>query len=81
MANNPNEISPEEGDAIKKYIEEHGLMSGSKNLFNERSALPISDVGDGALTSCASNRDGDCNHPKCPQILDNEPETSGRSCI
>ncbi len=32
------------------------------------------------LTSCASDSDGDCNHPECPQNRDKEPHFSGRSC-
>lgn len=32
------------------------------------------------LTHCASNRDGDCFHKDCPQLRDNEPKASGRSC-
>lgn len=32
------------------------------------------------LTSCASDRDGECNHPGCPQNKDNEPFATGRSC-
>lgn len=32
------------------------------------------------LTSCAADRDGDCDHPQCPQLRDAEPAKSGRSC-
>lgn len=32
------------------------------------------------LTGCHAGKDGECNHPNCPQIRDNEPKTSGRSC-
>lgn len=32
------------------------------------------------LTTCASNRDGECNHKSCPQLRDNEPGKTGRSC-
>jgi len=31
-------------------------------------------------TRCQASRDGECYHSKCPQILENEPEKSGRSC-
>lgn len=29
---------------------------------------------------CVANRDGDCNAHNCPQLRDNEPQKSGRSC-
>jgi hypothetical protein len=29
---------------------------------------------------CQSARDGECNWPHCPQIRDNEPAATGRSC-
>lgn len=29
---------------------------------------------------CRSHSDGDCYWEKCPQLADNEPETSGRHC-
>ncbi len=32
------------------------------------------------LTSCAADRDGECHHPDCPQIRDNEPDKSDRTC-
>lgn len=32
------------------------------------------------LTSCASDRDGECHHPDCPQIRDGEPDKSDRTC-
>lgn len=32
------------------------------------------------LTNCACNSDGECVHDQCPQIRDNEPHTTGRSC-
>ena len=32
------------------------------------------------LERCAANIDGDCCHSQCPQIRDNEPETTGRHC-
>lgn len=32
------------------------------------------------ITICKAGQDGDCNHPLCPQIRDNEPETTGRHC-
>lgn len=32
------------------------------------------------LTRCASDRDGDCGHPECPQNRDHEPHATGRSC-
>lgn len=30
--------------------------------------------------SCQSNSDGECFYPDCPQIRDNEPQTTKRSC-
>lgn len=33
-----------------------------------------------ALTRCAAGRDGDCNHPQCPQNLEGEPMKTGRHC-
>lgn len=32
------------------------------------------------LRHCASDCDGDCRHPQCPQLRDNEPHATGRSC-
>ena len=32
------------------------------------------------LTRCRAGRDGECNAKGCPQINDNEPNRSGRSC-
>jgi hypothetical protein len=32
------------------------------------------------LTRCAAGRDGDCNHPQCPQARDGEPHKSQRHC-
>lgn len=29
---------------------------------------------------CHANRDGECSHKDCPQLRDNEPYKSGRSC-
>jgi hypothetical protein len=29
---------------------------------------------------CYADRDGDCDHPLCPQLRDNEPHKSGRHC-
>ncbi len=29
---------------------------------------------------CHAGKDGDCIWPECPQLRDNEPATSGRSC-
>ena len=30
--------------------------------------------------TCQADRDGDCDHPGCPQVRDGEPRASGRSC-
>ena len=75
---------------MNKYFKQHYLDDNThefKSLVRllNKARKPVKkcdlgDVGDSALTSCQSNRDGDCEHPKCPQILDNEPEASGRSC-
>ena len=35
---------------------------------------------DQPIKRCASDSDGDCTHPSCPQNRDNEPTRSGRSC-
>lgn len=32
------------------------------------------------ITICQAGKDGECWHKLCPQILENEPETSGRHC-
>jgi hypothetical protein len=32
------------------------------------------------LVRCAAARDGDCTHPDCPQLRDNEPTATGRHC-
>ena len=41
---------------------------------------PASALKDVTLIRCASNRDGECHHKQCPQLRDNEPQASGRSC-
>jgi len=32
------------------------------------------------MLSCWAGRDGECNHPDCPQLRDNEPSATGRHC-
>jgi len=32
------------------------------------------------IKQCASDNDGDCYHVQCPQLKDNEPSRTGRSC-
>ncbi len=32
------------------------------------------------LARCEADCDGDCEHPKCPQLADGEPVKSGRHC-
>ncbi|WP_438423237.1 hypothetical protein [Aquimarina macrocephali] len=32
------------------------------------------------LTQCWADGGGDCNHDLCPQVLENEPETTSRGC-
>lgn len=32
------------------------------------------------LKTCACDDDGCCDHPQCPQLRDNEPDKTGRSC-
>lgn len=32
------------------------------------------------MNECYAAKDGECNWKECPQLRDNEPETSGRSC-
>lgn len=32
------------------------------------------------ITRCEAGSDGDCTHPMCPQLRDNEPRATGRSC-
>jgi hypothetical protein len=32
------------------------------------------------LTSCQADKDGECDHPLCPQNFDGEPAKSGRGC-
>lgn len=34
----------------------------------------------GLINDCHSDRDGECDWKKCPQLRDNEPEKSGRHC-
>lgn len=55
---------------------------------NEQDLLEIPDflrrsekeIIDEALMRCAADRDGDCSHPNCPQVRDEEPLSSGRHC-
>lgn len=37
-------------------------------------------MADDAWPYCHAGRDGDCIWKECPQIKDNEPETTGRHC-
>lgn len=37
-------------------------------------------AGDAPLVRCASDSDGDCDDPRCPQTRDGEPAASGRHC-
>lgn len=39
-----------------------------------------SDCQTSELTRCASGRDGECFHDRCPQIRDDEPSSTGRHC-
>jgi hypothetical protein len=32
------------------------------------------------IERCHADRDGDCNHPNCPQLRDGEPAKTGRHC-
>lgn len=41
---------------------------------------PVLPVAVKPLESCASDCDGDCTHPQCPQLRDGEPHKSGRHC-
>jgi len=38
------------------------------------------DSGRRVMTRCQSDSDGDCSWAHCPQLRDNEPETTGRHC-
>lgn len=41
---------------------------------------PARDERAKASGRCQADRDGDCSCEWCPQLRDNEPATSGRSC-
>lgn len=49
------------------------FCKGCKHTISSRVALV-------PLNRCAADGDGDCVHAQCPQLRDNEPYTSGRSC-
>lgn len=42
----------------------------------QQTAAPLSPESE----HCHANRDGECDHKRCPQLRDNEPAKSGRSC-
>lgn len=47
--------------------------------FYEGFEIEPGDLTGEPITRCASDNDGECT-PSCPQLRDNEPHTSGRSC-
>ncbi|MDY8137586.1 hypothetical protein [Aquimarina sp. 2201CG5-10] len=59
--------------AAKKYVDDNP---------NDPVVMAVKEIGDKQkkLTQCMAGRDGECCHNKCPQILDNEPESTGRHC-
>lgn len=70
----------------EKYAKGWELLWGNRTPIRVE---PISVIGKGIenylgetakLSKCASQRDGDCYHKLCPQLRDNEPQATGRSC-
>jgi hypothetical protein len=60
------------GDRLVTEPASDKYRSGWDVIFAKKEEKP--------LTSCASHQDGDCSHKQCPQLRDNEPKASGRSC-
>ena len=58
------------------------MLSGNqeediKNILKKYAEMKNQD--EPKLTICDANRDGECFHPLCPQIRDNEPEKAVRT--
>lgn len=45
-----------------------------------QAAAPQQEGREDKLTNCCADRDGDCSAKGCPQLRDNEPYATGRSC-
>jgi hypothetical protein len=79
----------EEG-AIHKHSQHYAEMRGPKPVVHFPSftiqAEPspiVSPHSEGVfprIERCHADRDGDCNHPNCPQLRDGEPAKTGRHC-
>lgn len=41
---------------------------------------PVFQAQQRRMSFCQSNGDGECEHPKCPQIAHDEPKATGRHC-
>lgn len=46
----------------------------------KRASVKLEGTSNLRLSRCAASSDGDCSHPKCPQLRDGEPARSGRHC-
>ena len=56
-------------------------MSKSNNEIESTSEFVIKPVlADSAEVICRADKDGDCYWEHCPQLKDDEPNKSGRSC-
>lgn len=66
---------PENVDDINAAAQKSKLPDG---VVTRRSHQPA--VLGSALSMCKAGRDGECFHSLCPQLKDDEPLKSGRSC-
>ena len=59
----------------------YGKLSQEQQVHNTAILKGLFDtLVEKPLTRCAANREGDCYHKQCPQLRNNEPAWSGRSC-
>ncbi|MFC5353490.1 hypothetical protein [Azospirillum himalayense] len=56
--------------------------NGDEDEDNDDSLPSAPSAGEATkpLTHCAAGKDGECNHPDCPQLRDGEPAKSRRHC-
>jgi len=59
------------------YVHEVALFGAGHAAM--LSVAPSIEEGE-PLLRCAAATDGECSHPQCPQIRDNEPHKTGRHC-
>jgi hypothetical protein len=65
-------------DTAKAVVEDFRISTKAAEAERDH----FSDAGKkvGKLEHCAADIDGECDHAKCPQLRDGEPEKTGRHC-